>query len=142
MSLIKINSDHWIDEAELKFSFIRSSGPGGQNVNKVSTAVQLSFDIYHSKSLNPDIRKRLIEIAGNKVTNNGLLILKSDKYRSQLGNRNDVLKKFKELISRSLIVPSERKKTKPSKKSVESRLYKKKLIGQKKKTREKIKSFE
>ena len=142
MALIKVGLDQWIDENELSFNFIRSSGPGGQNVNKVSTAVRLSFDIYNSKSLEPSIKKRLIKIATNKVSKDGLLVLKSDKYRTQAGNKKDVLQKFIDLISKSTIKHSVRKETKPTKASIEKRILKKKFRSQKKKSRSKNWSFE
>lgn len=138
MALIKIAPDLWIDESELKFSFTRSSGPGGQNVNKVSTAVQLSFDVNKSNYLTHEIKKRLKFIAGNQMAKSGILILKSEKYRTQSGNKNEVINKFKKLLVISSVVPVKRKKTKPSKASDLKRLKKKKLISDKKKNRSKI----
>ena len=142
MALIKVGSDQWIDDNELSFNFIRSSGPGGQNVNKVSTAVQLSFDINNSKSLDQNIKKRLLNLVSNKVSRNGVLILKSDKYRTQAGNKKDVLEKFISLVSKSTIKIPTRRKTKPSKSSIEKRILKKKVQSQKKKNRSKKWSFE
>lgn len=139
MGVIEINSRQKIDESELDFTFVRSSGPGGQNVNKVSTAVQLSFDIKNSKSLSGSAKKRLIRNCKSYVTTKGVLILSSESHRTQSANKEDVIEKFREIVRKGLIIPKKRKKTKPTKGSVERRISEKKQKSEKKKRRGRIK---
>lgn len=139
MGVIHINSKKKIDESELIFAFVRSSGPGGQNVNKVSTAVQLRFDIENSDSLNKSEKKRLIKSAKSYVTSKGELLLFSENQRTQAANKEDVINKFKAVVRRGIKIPKRRKKTKPTKGSIERRITKKKELSQKKQRRNKIK---
>ena len=88
-------------ESELTFNFIRSSGPGGQNVNKVATAVQLRFDVSSSKSLHEEVKRRLISISGRKVTKEGILIIEARRLRTQEKNRKDAIARFTELIAKA-----------------------------------------
>jgi ribosome-associated protein len=120
---------------ELTLEYIRSSGPGGQNVNKVATAVQLRFDITNSPSLASDVKGRLIRLAGKRVTADGVLIIEAKKYRTQEQNREDATERFYELISRAREKPKLRHKTKPTKASKEERLKSKKKRGEIKKNR-------
>jgi ribosome-associated protein len=120
---------------ELTLEYIRSSGPGGQNVNKVATAVQLRFDVTNSPSLASDIKGRLIRLAGKRVTADGVLIIEAKKYRTQEQNREDAIERFYELISRAREKPKQRHKTKPTKASKEERLKSKKKRGAIKKNR-------
>jgi ribosome-associated protein len=125
--MIKITPHLWLEEDEIQVSFIRSPGPGGQNVNKVSTAVQLRFNIVHSTSLSETIRERLIFILGNKITKDGDLIIKASRYRSQERNKQDAYNRLQTLLQQAAIIPKKRKKTQPSQASKERRLTSKKL---------------
>jgi len=112
--MIKITTDISIDEKEIKMDFIRASGPGGQNVNKVASAVQLRFDVYGSPSLPDDVRKRLILVAGNRINEDGILIIKAGRFRTQNHNRQDAIGRLIDLICKSTIKPKKRLKTKSS----------------------------
>jgi ribosome-associated protein len=116
-----------IPESEIQLNFIRAPGPGGQNVNKVATAVQLRFDVKHSPSLSETVRARLLTLAGNKITRQGELIIKSSRYRTQERNKQDALQRLQELLQRAAIIPKKRKKTKATFASTQRRLTKKKL---------------
>ena len=112
--MIRIDARISIDEREIEESFVRSSGPGGQNVNKLSTAVQLRFDVARSPNLPEDVRARLSKLAGRRLTNEGVLVIVAESHRSQLTNRQDALAKLVELIKRATVVPKPRKATKPT----------------------------
>jgi len=112
--MIRVTGQISIDEREIKESFVRASGPGGQNVNKVSTAVELRFDVRNSPNLPEDVRARLVKLAGRRLTSEGVLVLTAEGYRSQLANRDDVLARLIELIRRASHAPRPRKPTKPS----------------------------
>jgi len=114
-----------LDESELEFSFVRSSGPGGQNVNKVATAVQLRFDVARSPSLPDDVRARLIARAGSKLTRDGVLILTARRFRTQERNRADVIERLVELIRAAATPPKRRRKTKPTRASKQQRVERK-----------------
>lgn len=120
---------------EITFSFIRGSGPGGQNVNKVATAVQLRFDIRHSPSLTDAIKQRLARIAGRRLTETGGLIIEARRHRTQAQNRDDALARFATMLSKSTEIPKPRHKTKPSRASAERRLESKKKRAAVKRTR-------
>lgn len=120
--MIRIDNRIELDENELEFSFIRASGPGGQNVNKVSSAVRLRFDIGRSPSLPDDVRSRLIRLAGRRVTEQGELIITAQNHRSQERNRQEALVKLIDLIKRAAVPPVPRRPTRPTAASRKRRL--------------------
>jgi len=122
---------------ELKFKAVRSSGAGGQHVNKVSTKVELSFDVLNSDSLSDGEKERIQQKLKSRLTNEGILTLHGNSTRSQHRNKELVIKRFLKLVEESLRIPKKRKKTKPSKKSVEKRLKSKKKASEKKVNRKK-----
>jgi len=130
--MIEIMPTISLNPAELTFAFTCSSGPGGQNVNKVATAVQLRFNIKNSTSLPEEIRLRLLSILGKKVTLQGEIVIKASRHRTQERNKQDALERLIYLIRRATIVPKKRKKTKPTFASTKWRLEKKKLHGKNK----------
>ena len=136
--MIKITDSIYINESELKESFIRSSGPGGQHVNKVATAVQLRFNAKTSGNISKEVYNRLRTIAGSKLTENGNLIIVSQVHRSQIQNRQVALDKLISLLQQAAKKPKRRKKTRPSRASVEKRLRNKRLQSEKKKSRRNI----
>ena len=136
--MIKITDSIYINESELKESFIRSSGPGGQHVNKVATAVQLRFNVKNSRDISEEVYNRLRTIAGSRLTEDGNLIIESREYRSQSQNRQVALEKLIFLLQQAAKKPKRRTPTRPSKASVEKRLRNKRLQSEKKKSRRNI----
>ena len=120
--MIRINDLISLDEDELEFSFIRASGPGGQNVNKVSSAAQLRFDVQGSASIPDDIKDKLISLAGARATKEGVIVITADRLRTQERNREDAIDRLVELVKQAAHKPKPRKKTKPTKASKEKRL--------------------
>ena len=114
-----------IPDSELSFAFVRASGPGGQNVNKVSSAVQLRFDLTGSGALSEPAKNRLRALAGRRVTDDGALLIIARNQRSQDHNRREALERLADLVRRALIAPKARKATKPTRASKERRLQSK-----------------
>lgn len=140
--MIEITPDIAIDENEISEEFIRASGPGGQNVNKVATAVQLRFDVAGSSSLPDDVRQRLVDLAGKRLTADGTLIIDARRFRAQERNRRDALERLIKLIRLAAKKPKKRRKTKPSAASVEQRLTEKRHRREVKKGRRAVRSFD
>ncbi len=124
-----------LPEEELQIEYVRASGPGGQNVNKVSTAVQLRFDVRRSPSLPQEVRWRLEKLAGRRMTSDGILIITAQRFRTQDQNRLDALDRLRELIARAAVPPKRRKATRPTKSSKERRLTSKRRTGERKNQR-------
>jgi ribosome-associated protein len=120
--MIRINGNIILDERELSFRFVRASGPGGQNVNKVSSAVELRFDAAHSPSLPADVRERLRGIAGRRMSAAGILLIDARRHRSQELNRADAVERLVALLRKAAVPPRPRRATKPTRASKERRL--------------------
>ena len=125
--MIRITDAIALDERELDERFIRASGPGGQNVNKLATAVQLRFDVRHSPSLPAPVRARLEKLCGNRLTNDGVLVIAAQRFRTQERNRQDALDRLIDLIARAAVAPKPRRPTRPTAGSRERRLAGKKI---------------
>lgn len=133
--MIPITKNIAIRADEVHETFVRASGPGGQNVNKVSSAVQIRFNIDHSTSLPPDLKERLKRLAGNRLTSEGDLLIDARQFRTQERNRQDALERLISLIRRASVPPKKRHATKPTRASKERRLESKKRRGEKKRMR-------
>ncbi|HUI14374.1 MAG TPA: alternative ribosome rescue aminoacyl-tRNA hydrolase ArfB [Xanthobacteraceae bacterium] len=124
--MLRVTAHIAIDEREIEEQFVRASGPGGQNVNKLSTAVQLRFDARHSPSLPNDVRLRLERLAGSRLTRDGVLVIIAQRHRTQTRNRQDALERLLDLIRRAAVAPVKRRATRPTKASRERRIEGKK----------------
>ncbi len=136
--MIPITPTIAIHEREIQEEFIHASGPGGQNVNKVATAVQLRFDVRNSSSLPDDVQERLMKLAGKRMTEEGVLIIKARRFRSQDRNRQDAVNRLIALIQRAVEKPKPRRRTKPTISSERRRLEKKRRHSIIKRTRRTI----
>lgn len=114
MPMIRVTPDITIDESELAFAFARASGPGGQNVNKVESAVHLRFDVFASPSLDDGTKRRLARLAGRRLTQEGVLVIFAQAHRSQDRNRDDAVSRLVALIAEAAVRPKFRVKTRPS----------------------------
>jgi ribosome-associated protein len=133
--MIEITPDVFLDENELHYEFMRASGPGGQNVNKVATAVQLRFDVQGSPSLPEAVKPRLAKLAGKRMKADGSLLIEAKRYRTQEQNRQDAEQRLIKLIQRALEKPKPRKPTRPSAAAREKRLAEKKRRSDLKRSR-------
>ena len=133
--MIRVTDSLSLNEHEVEYSFFAASGPGGQNVNKVATAVQLRFDAAASPSLSDDVRVRLRSVAGRRMTNDGVVVIKAQRFRTQERNRADALDRLVKLIRRAAEPPQARRPTRPTAASRERRLGEKTRRGQVKRLR-------
>lgn len=136
--MLKINDTLSIPLQEISISAIRSRGAGGQNVNKVSTAIHIRFDVRASTAISDEDRERLLKIKDRRLSKDGVIVIKSQRYRSQDKNRSDALERLAEMIRTALVVEKPRKATKPSKKSRQKRLDEKTRRGRLKESRGKV----
>jgi ribosome-associated protein len=134
--MLEITPTLRLDENELHFEYVRASGPGGQNVNKVATAVQLRFDVAHSPSLASDLKGRLIRLAGKRINADGVLVIEARRFRSQEANRADALRRLRELLQKAATPPKQRKQTRPTAASRAKRLEEKKQRSEIKRRRQ------
>jgi ribosome-associated protein len=133
--MIEVTPTLKLDDSEIQLDFVRASGPGGQNVNKVASAAQLRFDVHNSPSLEPDVKERLIKLAGSRMTDDGVLIIEARRYRTQEQNRFDAIQRLITLIQKALVRPKIRRATRPTLTAKAARVGDKKKRGDIKRTR-------
>ncbi|MFA5872518.1 MAG: alternative ribosome rescue aminoacyl-tRNA hydrolase ArfB [Anaerolineales bacterium] len=140
--MLQITPTLSIPDDEMTCTFVRASGPGGQNVNKVATAVQLRFDVRNSPSLTEEVKARLVKLAGNKMTQDGVLVIEAKRYRAQEQNRSDAEQRLTTLIQKALFKPKRRRPTRPTMASQMRRVDSKKRRGAVKRIRQSKKEYE
>ena len=133
--MIRVTGTIYIEEGEIRERFVRSSGPGGQNVNKVATAVQLRFDVRNSRSLTEEVRERLLRLAGKRVTGDGVLIIEASRFRTRERNRQDARDRLAQWLEKAAAPVKPRRKTGPTAGSKERRLADKQLRSDAKRVR-------
>jgi len=133
--MVLVNETLSIDESEIHIDYLRASGPGGQNVNKISSAVQLRFNIRQTRSLSQEVKQRLEELAGNRMTNDGILVIDARRFRTQDQNRLDAMARLVSMVQQALPPPKLRKKTKTPRVASANRLADKARHGQQKRVR-------
>jgi ribosome-associated protein len=133
--MLRINATITIPDSEIALTFVRADGPGGQNVNKTATAVQLRFDAMHSPALPADVRRRLVRLSGRRLTGDGILVIDARRHRSQKQNRQDALERLTRLVQAALQPPRTRRPTKPSQASRRRRLESKRHRARLKRSR-------
>jgi ribosome-associated protein len=136
--MLRVSDSLAIDESELDERFVRASGPGGQNVNKVATAVQLRFDVLRSPSLPDDVRQRLLAMAASRVTADGVLVIDARRHRTQAQNRDDARERLAELVRRASVAPRVRRRTKPTARARAQRVESKRQRARIKRARGKV----
>lgn len=136
--MLRITPELVIDDAEIEERFVRASGPGGQNVNKVATAVELRFDTAQSPALDDRLRERLRQVAGTRLTADGVLVIDARRYRTQARNREDARERLVELLRRAAIPPKRRRPTRPSASARAARVETKKRRSRTKEARSRI----
>ncbi len=140
--MIQITPSLAISDNEIQLDFVRASGPGGQNVNKVATAAQLRFDVRHSPSLPGDVRARLVRLAGKRINESGEIIILARQFRTQEKNRQDAIDRLVKLVRQAAYKPKPRRKTQLSRAAKGRRKEMKRRKGEVKRTRQPVRSYE
>lgn len=140
--MIRVTHGIELDEREFVLRFVRSSGPGGQNVNKVATAVQLRFDAAHSPSFPDDVRARLLKLAGRRATREGVIVIDARRHRTQEANRRDAVERLVTLVAHAAVRPRRRRSTKPTGASRERHIKAKRVRSETKRVRGRVRGQE